>query len=167
MAISRREVGIIAAVELAAGAMESIVIPNLGKKAGEKFILPPKTNLAISVACLGITGIMAGVVADHILTQMKIDETQRKKRVLVIAGTAFVFNIIEAVLAENILHHKVEISKWQLPTARKFSSNLSLLALTGLAVGLFSDQLIAATAPPLTANKVLVDKVGQIAETIK
>ncbi len=145
--INKREVLIIGGVEIAAGVLETIIIPNLGKKKGEKFIWPNKTGMLSSVVVLTGTGIASGLMADYIMDRLNLDESQRMKRVAVIAGTAIAFNVVEALCIDNIIHHRHAIENWKLPTLKKFASNLSLFAIMGLGVGFFSDQLIAATAP--------------------
>lgn len=162
MAIYKREALIIAGVEVAAGLLETLVIPNLGRKKGENFFIPAKANIITSALVLTTTGVAAGFVADGIITQMKLSEDQRAKRVLIITATAIAFNVFEALFIDNIIHHRAKIQNWEIPTFKKFASNLSLLAITGLGVGFFSDQLIAATAPALPqmagAGNVLTDK---------
>lgn len=159
MKTNKREILIIAGVEIAAGILESIVLPNLGKKDG--FVLPDKMSIASSAAILTTTGVAAGFASNYIIERMNIGEDQRWKRVAIITAVAISFNVLEATVVDNVIHHHAAFEKWALPTMKKFASNLSVLVITGIAVGFLSDQLITATAPALqtiTPSDVLADK---------
>lgn len=159
MGLKNKEIWIIAGVEVLAGLVESVVIPNFGRAKGEGFILPSKANLLTSTAILAGTGVLAGIVADNLLD--KFNATTRTQRILIIAGSAIAMNAVEAVLVDNIIKHKVAIDNWEFPSLTKFVSNFGFLAITGLCVGVFSDQLIMANVnaevSSLPNNNFLVD----------
>ena len=162
MAISKKEVMLIGACEFTAGFLEAIVVPNIGKKKGEKFIVPGKKEIFATTLTLAATGLAAGYVADTLLSSYKIGNDQPIKRTMIIAGTVFAFNALEAILIDNISNHMTDFGKYKLPTFHKFASNLSFLALTGLVVGYSSSQLITATAPAPTPMQNLQKDISQI-----
>ena len=162
MAINKREIFLIGACEVTAGAIEAIFIPNIGKGKGEKFHVPGKKEIFATALTLTATGAIAGYAADSILSTYKIGDDKPMKRALVIAGTVFLFNALEAILIDNIVDHMTDFKKYTFPTFHKFASNLSFLAFTGLAVGLVSSHLISATAPALTPTQTLQKDISQI-----
>ena len=161
MTLNKTDIFIIAACEVTAGALEAIVIPNLGKGKGEKFVMPDKKAILVSGIALSASGVAAGYTANALLDTYNITADQKLKRTLVIAGTVFMFNAMEALLVGNITTHMADISKYEIPPFRKFAAQMSFLALTGLASGFVSNQFIsttAITAPALAASAASTQK---------
>ena len=162
--ISAKEAFIIGGLEITAGVVETIVIPNFGRKPGERFAIPAKIKIGKTALVLTGTGLAAGFTADFILDQLKVTQDQTFKRVMIITATVLSFNAMEAILVDNVVKYDFATEKWEMPTLRKFAANLGLLAMSSLLVGYFSNRIIGSLNPALSSSNdvsdVLVDKAS-------
>lgn len=94
MALIKKEVLVIAGIEIAFGIIEGILVPNfveqkLGK--GWKFKLPPRDTILKTAIVLFITGTLSGMLADFVI-QKTIGEDDMKMAALNAEGRVAAMN---------------------------------------------------------------------------
>lgn len=142
MQLVKKEVAVIAGVEIAFGILEAIVIPNItGYKENKRFVLPDKTTIAKGVGSLFITGAISGYAADMVLTKWNI--TEGRQRTLTIAAVAIAVNILEAIVVPNLQKPFNKDWKFTFPSFAEFTTGMALLTFTALLGGYVSDNIIA------------------------
>jgi ABC-type enterochelin transport system permease subunit len=143
MELLKKEVAVIAAVEIAFGLIEGIAIPNIvERKKGEKFKLPPPKTIVKTAAALTVTGLISGMVADAVIKKMKLEPGP--KRTTAIAVSAIAVNVVEAIVVPNFVNQKLDKNfKFQIPKAAVFFGSFMVLSVTAFAGGIISDSIIS------------------------
>lgn len=142
MALLKKEVAVIAAVEVTFGLIEGIAIPNIvERKKGEKFFLPDAKTIGKTAAALTVTGVISGMIADQVIKQMKLQPGP--KRTTAIALSAIAVNVVEALVVPNFVNQKIDKNfKFKLPKAAVFFGSFIVLTVTAFAGGLVADASI-------------------------
>ena len=141
MGLVKKEVLVIAAVEVSFGLIEGIVLPNIfGRKKGDPFKIPAKMDIAKTMVTLTATGFASGFISDAILTSQKV--TGGTKRMIYVAGVSIAVNMVEIFLVSRVLGKPT-------PSLKEFTNGLGFLAFTALAGGFVVDRtLVAMSGPP-------------------
>ena len=160
MGLIKKEVAVIAGVEVAFGILEAIVIPNItGYKENKKFVLPDKATIGKGVASLLITGTISGFVADYVINKWNIQ--QGTQRTLAIAGVAIAINVFEAIITPNIQKPFNKDWKFTMPSYAEFTAGMALLTFTAVIGGYVSDGIIAGLNQSQQNEPVLVPVLAQ------
>jgi len=142
MELLKKEIAIIAGVEIAFGLIEGIAIPNIvERKKGEKFFIPDARTIGKTAAALTVTGLISGIIADQVIKKMQLEPGP--KRTTAIAVSAIAVNIIEAIVVPNFVNQKIDKNfKFKLPKASVFFGSFMLLTATAFAGGMIADASI-------------------------
>jgi len=143
MELLKKEIAVVAAVEIAFGLIEGIAIPNIvERKKGEKIFIPPAKTIGKTAAALTVTGLISGIIADQVIKKMNLEPGP--KRTTAIAVSAIAVNVVEAIVVPNFVNQKVDKNfKFKLPKAAVFFGSFMVLSVTAFAGGMIADASIS------------------------
>lgn len=143
MELLKKEIAVIAAVEIAFGLIEGIAIPNIvERKKGEKFFVPDAKTIGKTAAALTVTGIISGMLADQVIKRMRLEPGP--KRTTAIAASAIAVNVVEALVVPNFVNQKLDKNfKFKVPKAAIFFGSFMVLTVTAFAGGMIADAIIS------------------------
>lgn len=133
-------IGTVAAVEIAFGVAEGIIMPNLfERKKGDPFFIPDKKQIVSIGATLLVTGVISGFLSEYVLDKWQVKDENRAK---VITGVAVGVNVIETIITFNLGK-----KGFALPKMHEFAPAFAFLVFTSFLGGYASDSIIAAALP--------------------
>lgn len=143
--LNKRDIAVIAGVEITFGLIEGILIPNvINRKPGAPWVIPSKKEIIETAVTLTITGFLSGLVAQWAIEKYELPAND-PRRPYFIAGAAIAINVAEAILVPNIVGKKFDSNyKFELPKFKVFAGTMFVLTLTAVLGGYASNTAIAA-----------------------